>query len=505
MIYLLSPQEMRIADNFAIDKNKIPGILLMENAARSAADTYRSLFSSSKATTTLIFCGVGNNGGDGFALARHLKEDTNVFIFVLGDVSKMSEETKTNFLICEALDIPINFIKSEDDILKINLNVDYIIDALIGVGAGDNLRGLIITLLSIINDSYAIKVAIDLPSGLNSETGVAHQSAFKADYTITMFAPKKGMYLNKGPILCGEIFVANLGTPKTTFKELATTYILEKKDVAKKLPQRKKNSSKFNYGSVLIIGGNDDMPGSIALTANAAIKTGAGIVRLITTKQHPSVLPEIIVSEVKKTEEGTIAYENFDFICSLAEKSNVIAIGPGSGINSETIELYNSLIEKYKDTKKIIIDADGLRAINSSSILSKNVVLTPHLVEFSRTFSKSSLEIMENIEFSVRNQATINKCTILLKNVPTVISDGCLTYYNNGGNSGMATAGSGDVLTGIIASLAAQGLSTIDATAIGAFIHSMAGDLGSAEYSEYSLTASNMIDKIADVFIDLCL
>lgn len=498
MIHLLSKEQMQNADAAAMNDFLVPSAVLMENAAHSAANHILEMYPPSKNRKSMaIFCGAGNNGGDGFAMARHLAPHYNVFVFRIGDKEKMTPETRTNLEICEKLGIYTKFVEdSESEERTVNFNADIIVEATIGIGAGDKIRGQIVRLLQHINAAPGIKIAVDMPAGLDPDTGKAHTDAFRADTTITMFSPKKGMYLGAGPELSGTIRIASLGVPKAIADELSNTRIIEECDLPRLLPGRKSASSKFNYGRILAIGGCRKMPGSIAMTANAAISSGAGLVEMMSTEIHPALLPELMPTPLKADEEGFIAEENLDTIFESADRATAIAVGPGMGNYEGGKKIVRSLIEKYKDDKYIIVDADALRAIDCDAELTPRVILTPHIGEFARCFNLSVRDVAENSEELAKNTAKSLNCTVLVKHVPTVITDGRTTYLNIGGNPGMATAGSGDVLTGVIAALTALRDNPLVATALGAYFHSEAGDMCAEDFGEAGVTASRLIQYL---------
>lgn len=502
MKYILTPDEIRRADSIAINEYNIPGIILMENAARSASIIIRKLFEEKKIpfNELIFFCGSGNNGGDGFALARHLYEDFDIRVFWIGSKEKMSDETKTNFQSVEKLGIPIHYIEEKEDLTSIDLNNKCIIDALIGVGGSENIKGLALDILEKIDSSNSFKISIDVPTGLNSETGISHPNCIKANITITMFATKIGMLLNDGIDVCGQIYQANLGAPNSIVRKLSKVNIIEESDLRKLLPRRKKRTSKFDYGKIIIIAGSRRYPGAAALTANAAIKSGAGLVYLLSPTIHSALAPEVIPLTLPYTDEGTIALKAFDSIMKELEKASVLVIGPGLGENEETIELVEKIILETKTTIPTIIDADGLRFINNNTTLRKNLIITPHCGELSRITGIKRKEIESNSYNIALKYAKKLNCIILLKNVPSIITDGDLSYFNIYGNPGMATGGSGDVLTGIISGLLSIGLSPIESASVGAYIHSKAGDYYAENYPQETLIATSLIESLNKVF-----
>jgi NAD(P)H-hydrate epimerase len=488
---ILTKHQAILSDKNAMEKLLIPSLILMENAAISACNIIQNYIT--KNSKIALFCGTGNNGGDGFAIARHLKTigAENIDIYIFGDISKMSDETSINYNIIKNLNLNIFEFTKLKDINSSNFNYDCYIEALIGIGSSENLKSETAHILDIINSKNAYKIAVDLPAGLNPDTGKSHPSSFISDLTITMFSPKIGMYLNEGPGLCGKIEIASLGYPEDFNSGYSDIYIHEKSDIRKLLTKRNKNTSKFNYGKVLIIAGSDKYPGAAALTANAAIKSGAGLVYLASTNFHNSIYPEVIQINLSSTQK--------EYIFDLAKKCDAIAIGPGIGLDNYIMEFIKQLILELNG-KKLIIDADGLNIINSEIQLNKNIVLTPHLYEFSRLYGNPINEITGN-EFQLANEfSTKNNCILHLKSTPSITSDGMRNVLTVNGNPGMATAGSGDVLTGIIASFMSQGLSAFDATSIAAYIHAIAGDIYVSKYSEETLRASDIIENLGFCF-----
>ena len=326
---------MKEADSLSNKTYSIPSIVLMENAARSAAEYILEILferNVSKPKVT-IMCGSGNNGGDGFAIARHLHQECELLVYWIGSEEKMSNETLTNFHSVQKLGLPIKQINEVDEINDVDFNTDCLIDALIGIGGTENVHGISNYLLLSAKSSNAIKIAIDLPTGLNSETGIASEECFKADFTITMFAIKTGMLINDGVDVCGEILIGNLGAPDKIVKNISNIFCIEDDDVLGLLPKRQKRSSKFDYGKLMVIAGSEHYPGAAALCANAAISMGAGLVTLFSTSFHASLLPEVIQTKLPSTESGTISKESLNILINASESANAVVIGPGLGDN----------------------------------------------------------------------------------------------------------------------------------------------------------------------------
>lgn len=500
MKYLLEKDKAKKIDEFAIKVLGIPSIVLMENAARSAAEIIKSI--SKPHYKTLVLCGVGNNGGDGLAIARHLYnfEYTNIEILMIGNLTKQTPDNKTNFEILKKMEIPIRIISEEIKIEELNYDYDLIIDAILGIGAKSELQGTISSLLNKINLKKGLKIAIDLPTGVDSDTGFSDQNTFRADYTVTMFSPKLGLFINEGKMKAGKVFNADLGVSKKFLKDFSNDYILEFEDLKQLIPSRKSESSKFDYGRILIIAGSDKYSGAAALTANACIKAGAGLVELFSNNFHSALLPEVIQIKGKSNQSGGIAFENLNSLNKVNDKYDLLALGPGLGRDQETIQLINDIIYNNLN-KRIVIDADGLKGITLNKRLSSNVILTPHIFEFINIFKLNKDDVLKNPYFYAKEIAKEYNCIVLLKGTPTIITDGENSYFNNIGNSGMATAGSGDVLTGIISYYATQINNILLASAIGAFIHSYSGDIYKERFNVTSLTASELINMLKEIKI----
>jgi hydroxyethylthiazole kinase-like uncharacterized protein yjeF len=499
MKYILSVKQVRDADNFAINELKIPSAILMENAARSSTDFIIKKITDLQCPNICIFCGSGNNGGDGFAIARHLFNNilnANIRVFLNGNTNKMSSETKCNYEIL--INMNIEIIHIEEALLEeYDFESDVIIDALIGVGGSENLKGNIVPLLEKINKINAMKFAIDIPTGLNADTGAYHKNSFNADYTISMFAEKTGMYLNNADEITGEIHTADLGAPMSIVENLSDIKIIEKNDIRQILKKRTNKSIKFDFGRVFVIAGSMDMPGAAALSSNATVRTGAGITYLITPHIHSSIFPEIITY---RTSNEYLTIDDFDFIMEKVKKADAIAVGPGIGNKPETLELIRKIIFEIDDNIPLVVDADAIKALNKNDKLRKNIVLTPHIGEFAELLSKNRNEINDNaLELAMEYAQKMN-CIIHLKHFPSVTTDGKTSYWLESKNPGLSSGGSGDVLTGIIAGLIGQTKDTLLSSSLGAYLHHYAADLVTETIPFESLKGTDIIEGLAKVF-----
>ncbi len=554
MQHILRSAEMRACDAFAIEHLAIPSAVLMENAARAAAEEIARLLPLHHITepSILLLCGSGNNGGDGFAIARHLLFDlllrpglhstpslASLKILWVGSTDKMSAETQANYQAltrhlwyCHehsqayraSANATIDHVQTEHDLVhhaETFLRADVIIDALIGVGGSEQLRGITPALLehvgtasSASNSRNRLKIAIDVPTGVHADTGKVHQHCFRADYTITMAAPKAGLLLGEGQDASGTVLTVPIGIPERVLEQHSTIRALEHHDVRRLLPRRKSRTTKHDYGTVAVIAGALGMPGAATLCANACIQSGAGLVRLYTPTQTPQPLlrAEVMVEHLPATDDGTIAEAAFRTLVEAVRNSSVVVFGPGVGRNSETQVLGRQLLafirEEYP-TKPVVIDADGLRSVEPADVLSKHCVLTPHHGECARLTGLDYEAVRSNAaEIAVVWAKRLN-CTMVLKNVPTIITDGAVSYWNTTGNAGMATAGSGDVLAGIIAAMLAQAPALhlaahnalpdnllLELIALAVWLHGAAGDEYSRRYAQETLTASDLTSML---------
>lgn len=495
MLPVVSAEKSKVIDRAVMEQFRLStGELMMENAARSCLEIILKIYGS-KLGNCLVLCGVGNNGGDGFALARLLSEYAFVQIYVVGDISKMSPETKLNYELAKNnnKNIDIIHILELSDIDRLSFDYDFIIDALIGVGGDENLRGLVVPILQKANATIAKKIAIDVPTGVNTTTGRYHPDAFKANVTITMFAKKRAMLEKKLRHLFGDVYVAYLGFDSRYVTDLINEWEIEARDF-KLLRDIAIDANKYDCGKIAILAGSERYPGAAAIASNAAVEAGAGLVHLFSTCFHSQLRFEVIQHKLAKNIDGYIESSNYDYLVDALNEYDVIAIGPGIGNNIETLDLIKKLLAKLD--KKIILDADALRIVNKFSELNKKIVLTPHLGEFARILGIDKSEILSNrYEFALSYSQKMNT-NLLLKGSTTIITNGKHMYYSTSGNQGLASGGTGDALTGIIAAFAARTDDLAIAAAIGAYIHGLAAEIYAQNHSLESTTAMSIIKHI---------
>lgn len=486
MKYILTGKQMKTVDSYTIDNIGIPGIVLMERAALSVASLI--VENETKNKSVLVVCGVGNNGADGLAVCRMLYlKGYSTCICVLGDVQKATKDFETQLNIVKNLGIEI-----VDEIVP----SDVIVDAIFGVGLSREVAGKYKNAIEQINNTRAKKYAVDIPSGIDADTGKVLGVAIKAHHTVTFGYHKVGTVLYPGAEYCGKVMVADIGFAPDIESNNKMKYV-EKQDL-KNVPKRKNYSNKGTYGKVLLIAGSKEISGAAVLSALAAFKTGAGMVRVFTHENNRNIIGKLIPEAMINTYNT----EHFDMksLEACINWCNVVAVGPGMG----TGEIQTKIVEKVLDAKlPTVLDADGINTISRrneiKNKLHKKVIMTPHLGEMSRFMAVSVDEIADNL-IKYANQANYKYgVSVVLKDARTVIVNNNGTYINLTGNSGMATAGSGDVLTGILAALLGIHTGQDNAAVLGPYIHGLAGDLAAKEYTKESMMAGDIVKKIAEV------
>ncbi|MBI3195743.1 MAG: NAD(P)H-hydrate dehydratase [Ignavibacteriae bacterium] len=510
----VTSDEMCAFDGYAINTLKIPSLLLMENAGKSVVQKMNEHFGDLSGKLIYVLCGKGNNGGDGFVVARHLLiHGSKVVVILTCKPSELKGDPLTNFNILKSLKsksrqsreshkswsrlVSFSSLKK----LKMLQQPDFVVDALFGTGFKGKLTGKYKVLVEWANELPSRKVSIDIPSGVNSDNGVTEGVAFKAGLTVTMSFKKTGLTLNQGRNYSGQLEVVDIGVP-TDLSVVGKfqTYIIEQKDVQAKLPVRPYNAHKHSVGKIFVLAGSVGLTGAAAMVSESAMKAGAGAVVLGTPKSVYSILAkkltEVMTEPLDATDEGSLSQTSLLAIEKHLQWSDVFVLGPGLSRNKETQRLIQHLVST--STKPMLIDADGLNAIaeNPSCLKkrkAKEVILTPHMGELSRIINLSSEEIEKNRVEIAKRVAKEFKITVVLKGAPTVTAttDGTV-FINSTGNPGMATAGSGDVLAGVIAGLWGEGMNVDDAAWSGVFLHGKAGDLAKEKFGERSLLATDI-------------
>ena len=490
MIYLPTGEQMRRADLYTIEEIGVPSMVLME---RAALEVVRCMEEEQlDFRKVLVICGSGNNGGDGYAIARllHLKGH-DVTIFFAGNSQKRSEENAQQAKIAAHYEIPV----------ITNLGTEeysVIIDALFGTGLKREVTGHYREVLCSVNQMAGKKVAVDLPSGIHDTTGARMGIAFCADLTVAIAFPKRGLFLQEGNVCAGKILTGDIGISSETFSEGTVTFGYEKQDLFLGFPKRKKNSHKGSYGKVLMIAGSKGMTGAAYLSAKAAYAVGAGLVQIYTHEENRVILQQLLPEAIITT------YDTFDSeqLEKLIQWADLIGIGCGLG-KSDTAERVMQYTLK-RALVPCVVDADGI------NILSKHmewieetnalIVLTPHMKEMSRMLQCSVKELIEQRMEKLHAFVERYKVVCVLKDARTLVAkEHQNTYLNLSGNAAMAKAGSGDVLAGVIVGILAQQCEPYTSACLGVFLHGLAGDMARDKKGAYSVLASDLVAEISSV------
>lgn len=490
MIYLPTGEQMRRADLYTIEEIGVPSMVLME---RAALEVVRCMEEEQlDFRKVLVICGSGNNGGDGYAIARllHLKGH-DVTIFFAGNSQKRSEENAQQAKIAAHYEIPV----------ITNLGTEeysVIIDALFGTGLKREVTGHYREVLCSVNQMAGKKVAVDLPSGIHDTTGARMGIAFCADLTVAIAFPKRGLFLQEGNVCAGKILTGDIGISSETFSEGTVTFGYEKQDLFLGFPKRKKNSHKGSYGKVLMIAGSKGMSGAAYLSAKAAYAVGAGLVQIYTHEENRVILQQLLPEVIITT------YDTFDSeqLERLIQWADLIGIGCGLG-KSDTAERVMQYTLK-RALVPCVVDADGI------NILSKHmewieetnalIVLTPHMKEMSRMLQCSVKELIEQRMEKLHAFVERYKVVCVLKDARTLVAkEHQNTYLNLSGNAAMAKAGSGDVLAGVIVGILAQQCEPYTSACLGVFLHGLAGDMARDKKGAYSVLASDLVAEISSV------
>ena len=500
MQYIVTGKQMKQLDKNTTSVFQVPGMVLMERAALSVCVELSKKVGTN--ASVLIVCGTGNNGGDGFAIARILHtRGYRVTCFLTGDTNSFSKDCAKQFEIVECYKIPV--------VSELPLGpFDVVIDAVFGIGLNRPLSQKDNRLFQSLNKMSGLKLAVDIPSGINADTGAVMGTAFIADLTVTFAFCKLGMLLAPGKNLCGSIIVTDIGITKESFcGELPSMFSYQKQDLIT-LPKRNIDGNKSTFGKLAIIAGNHEGSGACQLCSKSAYRSGAGYVRVLTSANNFEIMSLSLPEAVLHLYTAFNSQENTSLEKAFAEtviKSNVILAGPGIGTGEQSVAIIKLLMET--EQKPLILDADALNIIAFHSFFedqlikrtkkSCNVVLTPHILEFARLLHKDIEEVKEHRLDLALTYAKEHQVVLVCKDsVTMVVSPDGQIYINQSGNESMATAGSGDVLSGMIASFVGQSMPLFEASCLAVYVHGLCGDYAKSQTNSYYVTASDLIDAL---------
>ncbi|MBQ4537025.1 MAG: NAD(P)H-hydrate dehydratase [Lachnospiraceae bacterium] len=492
MKYVVTASQMKLYDTNTIDKIGIPGMVLMERAALRVFEVIdgRVQPCDKEKQKVLILAGTGNNGADGIALARLLSEaGYRVEVWGLGNPDKASSQWKEQVNILTHYSVNFGGKPLQEE-------YTIVVDALFGVGLCREVSDEYAEALAFCNAQNALKVAVDMPSGIDTDTGAVLGCAFKADVTVTFGFVKRGLLMHPGCEYAGEVVVADIGISERSFFGEEPDMFLYDEPLEQLLPKRANGGNKGTFGKVLLIAGSLNMAGAAVLSARAAYRAGAGMVKVLTVPENR----EIIQRTVPEALLGTYA----DLEASL-EWADVIGIGPGLGINAEARDVLEKVI--CHSNLPILIDADGLNLLAESEDMTETlaiqgergrcIILTPHVGELSRLTRTEIRELKTNLpEYTVQYSRKQHAIIVAKDARSFVAKEDRPVFINTKGNSGMATAGSGDVLAGCILGLMAQQMDGFEAACVGVYAHALAGDKVAFEKGEYGCMAGDIADAI---------
>lgn len=494
---------------FAIDKKTIkglgvPGLVLMERAGLKVAEVIEDNFPPGK---VLVIAGPGNNGGDGLVAARELHNaGWNVKAAVIFSKNKLSPDCLHQYNLAKGAGVAVVFKGRLDEA---DFHASLVLDAIFGTGLDRKVTGSAARAIESINASGQPVVSVDIPSGVSSDTGEALGKAVEADITVTFGLPKRGHLLHPGAGLSGEVIVEDIGFPFEYLEDEAIMCeALDDDDAFELLPERPEYSHKGDYGHVLVLAGSTGKTGAALMAARAALRTGSGLVTLGVpyTLLDPIMtsLIEEMALPLRDTGGGEFSARALEQVLKFVDSNaDVLALGPGIGTNRETQRFVVELVKRCP--APMVIDADGLNClVGKTGALKKAcapVVLTPHPGELSRLTGMKREDVERDRVGSAVGFAKKTASYVVLKGAPTVIaSPEGRAFINTTGNPGMATAGAGDVLTGVIASLIGQSMDPFSASVLGAYLHGLAGDAAADDVGEHSLMASDIIAALPDAF-----
>jgi NAD(P)H-hydrate epimerase len=512
---VLNTRQMRDADRRTIEEIGIPSIVLMENAGRQAVAAMEAAYDDLATSQVGVLCGRGNNGGDGFVVARTLiQRGVDVGVFLLGSVSEITGDARINLEILGRIGLTVVEITSAQEwelhFTEIS-ECDLVVDAILGTGFRGQLSGLLETVVADVNALGVPIVSIDLPTGVSADTHVVEGAAIEASMTVTLGAPKIPLVFPPADSHGGDLVIADIGIPYPVFEELEGEYLelLTRERMREIVPSRVADSHKGDFGRVLVVAGSNGRTGAAHLSAIGALRSGAGLVTIATPRSCVPVIaamaPEYMTEGLDETASGTIDYGAIDRVLDM--KADVIAVGPGLGQAPSTSAFVHALLERAG--VPLVLDADALNAFvgEPERLMGRDgvdVIITPHPGEMARLLNTSIEKVQSDRLKHAREFAAAHKVHVVLKGHRTVIAgpDG-RTFVNLTGNAGMATGGTGDLLTGMLAAWFAQLLDAEAACKLAVYLHGAAGDLAEADEGEVALIATDMAARLGDAVLEL--
>ncbi len=507
---VVTASQMRELDRRATEEFGIPSLLLMENAGLQAVLEMGRSFPRLATQCVAVLCGKGNNGGDGFVVARHLFDrGIPVEVFLLAKRDEVRGDARTNLETVVRSGVPIHQVTAREALQGLRepiARADLIVEALLGTGIEGGATGLIAEAIELLNQSGRPIVALDIPSGLSADGGVLRGPSIKAALTITFGLPKRGLMLFPGASRAGRVAVADIGLPhQLVADDRLDVSLLEPDDVTWALPPRDPNAHKGTYGHVLVLAGSPGKTGAAVMCSVSALRIGAGLVTLGVPESLNDMmgakLTEVMTEPLPETAERTLAMAALGRLLKAIEGKRALAVGPGLSTHVETSELVRELVATV--SLPMVLDADGITALapkpETLARAAGPLIITPHPGELARLLSISREEVLHDRIAIAKKVATEYRVHLVLKGARTLVVDpDGRVAINMTGNPGMATGGTGDVLTGLIAGLLAQGVGPGLAARAGVYLHGLAGDLAAEAVGQEAMLASDLIAQVPE-------
>jgi len=500
---LCTAEQMRAMDQYTIQDIGLPGRVLMEIAGRGVARAVTNGLGSVSGHRILIISGPGNNGGDGLVAARHLTDrGADVTVVLMAGIDRLQGNALANYESLRAFQVRIRPVQTEEDLRDAMAGPwDAVVDALLGTGLSKPVKGLYALAVDLANGIDALKVAVDIPTGVDSDHGRVMGTAFIADISVTFGMAKTGHFIYPGREYCGFVNVIDISIPKIAVENAGTSgFTPEYWTAAPFFASRQENTFKNTFGHLLIIGGSPGKGGAMLLAGKSALKSGAGLVTLATANQTRNNLegrvPDLMVEGLYDIDKNGLKFDKSVLDARVAGKT-AIAIGPGLGVSDGAATLIEA-VAGYG--LPMVVDADALNTMAAhQGLLSRvqNAVLTPHPGEAARLLQRDTARVQADRLAAAMEIQKLTGAVVVLKGAGTITMDTNGDFaVNTSGGPAMAVAGTGDCLTGVIGSLVAQGLTMFDAGWVGAYIHGIAGDLAKNDLGDYGVTATSVSQRI---------
>jgi ADP-dependent NAD(P)H-hydrate dehydratase / NAD(P)H-hydrate epimerase len=512
---ILNTAQMREVDRRTIQEIGLPSIVLMENAGRQVVAALESLYTDLLERTIAVVCGRGNNGGDGFVVARTLHQrGADVSVFLIGEVASVKGDARVNLEVLGRLGVTVVEV-SDEQAWELHFSAvaqsDLIVDAIFGTGLSGPLTGMLETVVADLNAAGIPIVSIDLPSGMSADTPELRGDTVEATVTVTLAAPKLPLILPPAEGRAGEIVIADIGIPDEVIDGVdgPRLLLLTRERMRACLQPREADSHKGDYGRVVLVAGSRGKTGAAVLAAQGALRSGAGLVTVVSPRSCQPIVAahglEFMTLGVEETVDGTIDYAALEQVLSL--DADVLAVGPGLGRGEGATTFVRGLVERAE--VPLVLDADALNAFSDepSALVGRegrDVIITPHPGEMARLVGGTVEDVQENrlgiaVDFAVRHRVYV-----ILKGYRTIIAaPNGTAYINPTGCAGMATGGTGDVLTGMVAAWLAQLLDAEVAAQLATYLHGVAGELADADEGEVAMTAVDLISHLGDAALEL--